>query len=121
MPRVVHFDIAAKDPEKAIAFYSKVFGWKFSTWGGPMEYWLIATGDEKEPGIHGGMSKGEPDKARVLTIGVPNLDATLKQITAAGGKIVMQRSPIAGVGWIAAFQDTTGNELSVMQSDPAAK
>ncbi len=28
MPRVVHFEIPADDPERAIEFYRQVFGWK---------------------------------------------------------------------------------------------
>lgn len=28
MPRVVHFDITADDPERASKFYTDVFGWR---------------------------------------------------------------------------------------------
>ena len=28
MSRVVHFEIPADDPERAVEFYKKVFGWK---------------------------------------------------------------------------------------------
>jgi predicted enzyme related to lactoylglutathione lyase len=55
MPRVVHFEIHADDPQRAIAFYSKLFGWEFNSWGGPMEYYLIKTGPEESRGIDGGM------------------------------------------------------------------
>ncbi len=41
MPRVVHFEIHAGEPERAIRFYEKVLGWSFQKWEGPMEYWLI--------------------------------------------------------------------------------
>ena len=30
MPRVVHFEIHADDPERAIRFYHSVFGWNFT-------------------------------------------------------------------------------------------
>jgi predicted enzyme related to lactoylglutathione lyase len=53
MRRIVHFDLPADDPNRAQKFYSEVFGWKFAKWDGPMEYWMITTGDEKEPGING--------------------------------------------------------------------
>ena len=33
MNRVIHFEIPADDPEKTIAFYRKVFGWKFQQFG----------------------------------------------------------------------------------------
>ncbi len=43
MPRVVHFEIHATDPEALVAFYSGLFGWSFTRAEG-MEYWLIETG-----------------------------------------------------------------------------
>ena len=54
MPRVVHFEIHADDPERAISFYQSVFGWQFQKWEGPLEYWMIITGpgiNEGTPGI----------------------------------------------------------------------
>src|SRR5215469_1323983 len=44
MPRVVHFEIHAQEPERAARFYSEVFGWEITKWGGPVDYWLIKTG-----------------------------------------------------------------------------
>jgi len=44
MPRVIHFEIPASDPERASAFYKKTFDWKIEKWPGPTEYWLVTTG-----------------------------------------------------------------------------
>ncbi len=38
MPRVVHFEIHAGDPTRAVNFYQKIFGWTFQKWEGPMDY-----------------------------------------------------------------------------------
>ena len=54
MPRVVHFEIHATEPEQLIAFYSGLFGWTFTKAEG-MDYWLIGTGPPDEPGIDGGL------------------------------------------------------------------
>lgn len=54
MPRVVHFEVHADDPERAANFYSGVFGWELAKWEGPQDYWLITTGPDDEPGINGG-------------------------------------------------------------------
>ena len=54
MPRPIHFEIPADQPERAIAFYQQVFGWRFQKWEGPMPYWLVQTGGEG-PGIDGGL------------------------------------------------------------------
>ena len=59
MSRVVHFEIPADDPERAINFYEKVFGWRFEKWEGPIEYWLVKTGPEDQPGIDGGLTRRE--------------------------------------------------------------
>ena len=53
MSRVVHFEIHAGDPERAVGFYTKILGWKFERWG-TEEYWLITTGPDSQPGINGG-------------------------------------------------------------------
>jgi len=44
MPRPVHFEIPAQNPEKLIGFYQTVFGWTAQKWDGPMPYWMITTG-----------------------------------------------------------------------------
>src|SRR4051812_48595280 len=54
MPRPVHFEFTAEDPERAAKFYGDVFGWKIQKWDGPVPYWLIETGKDV-PGIDGGM------------------------------------------------------------------
>ena len=58
MPRVIHFEIHADDPSRAVKFYTEVFGWKIEKWQGPMDYWLVYTGKE-EPGIDGAIMKRE--------------------------------------------------------------
>src|SRR5262249_60785108 len=66
MPRVMHFEIHADNPERAVGFYTKVFGWSFKNWGGPMEYWLVTTGPDGQPGINGGARRppGPPPRGR---------------------------------------------------------
>ena len=55
MARPIHFEIPADDPQRAIAFYSAALGWKAQKFDG-MEYWLMATGEQGEPGIDGGIA-----------------------------------------------------------------
>src|SRR5512137_10683 len=109
MPRVGHFDIMSEQPERTIEFFSKVFGWKFHKWGGPMEYWLVGTGEDAEPGIDGGLGRGKPVTSDVvLTITGIKLDATLKAVEAADGKVLRPRVAIQGVGWYAGIQAPDG-------------
>jgi predicted enzyme related to lactoylglutathione lyase len=54
VPRIVHFEIHAENPERAVKFYSEVFGWSFQKWD-VAEYWLIKTGSPNQPGVDGGL------------------------------------------------------------------
>ena len=122
MSRVIHFEIPAADPEKLSAFYQKVFGWKFDKWAGPMEYWMIVTGKDGQPGINGGMMRKPGGIASTTnTIGVDSVDAAIASATKAGGKLVMPKTPIPGVGYFAYCEDTEGNMFGVMQADSNAK
>jgi len=122
MPRVIHFEISAEKPERAIKFYEKVFGWKIAKWEGPVEYWLITTGRENEPGIDGGLGRRtEPEASTVNTIDVPSVDKYIKKVKANGGTIVSPKHAIPGIGYIAYFKDTEGNIFGMMESDESAK
>ena len=123
MSRVGHFEIAAEDPERAIAFYQNVFGWKFDKWKGPFDYWLITTGEGSEPGINGGLNrKTEPGPpCTVNTIMVASVDATLKKIVKNGGKVTREKTAIPGVGYLAYCTDTDGVVFGIMESDISAR
>ena len=129
MPRPIHFEIHAGDPKRAIGFYSQLFGWTFTKWESPMEYWLIKTGEPGTMGIDGGLlpRQGEAPtpmqavKAFVCTVDVPDLAATLKRVAELGGKVVVPTMPIPTVGWLAYAIDTETNVFGMMQMDASAK
>jgi uncharacterized protein len=129
MPRVVHFEIHAENPERAVRFYSSVFGWTFQKWAGPADYWLAMTGSPDQRGIDGGLlvrrgpapTEGQAVNAYVCTMDVASVDDTIAAITAKGGTVAMPKMPVPGVGWLAYAKDTEGNIFGVMQADPTAK
>ncbi len=123
MPRVVHFELGAVQPERAVEFYRKVFGWEITKWEGPQDYWLIMTGEEKEPGIDGGLAKrGDAPFPQPVTntIDVPSVDEAIKKVEANGGEILVPKSPVPGVGWLSYFKDTEGNIFGMMEADESA-
>ena len=62
--RILHTMLRVGNLQRSIDFYTKVFGWKFSKWDGPMDYWIISTGQSPEPGIDGGlMPRRDPNRA----------------------------------------------------------
>jgi predicted enzyme related to lactoylglutathione lyase len=121
MSRVIHFEIPASDPERASAFYKKVFGWKIEKWPGPTEYWLVTTGPEGTPGINGGLMKNTDVKTTTNTIGVESVDGAVDTVKKAGGKLIVPKTAIPTVGYFAYLQDTEGNLFGVMQADKNAE
>jgi predicted enzyme related to lactoylglutathione lyase len=121
MPRVVHFEVSADDPERAVVFYKDVFGWEIHKWEGPQDYWLIKTGPDGQPGINGGLfvRKG-PMTGHVNTIDVPSVDEYLAKIEASGGTIALPKMAIPGIGWLAYAKDPEGSIFGIMQADSSA-
>ena len=136
MNRIIHFEIHAGDPERAVKFYKNVFGWEIHEWviaGVQMKdenrYWLVSTGPETEPGINGGIvfrsgappANGQGVNAYVCTIGVANLDKSVGKVLKSGGSIIIPRMAVQGIGWWANCRDTEGNIFGMMQEDTNAK
>jgi predicted enzyme related to lactoylglutathione lyase len=122
MPRVVHFEFTADDPERAEKFWAETFGWKIQKWEGNQPYWLVSTG-EGNPGIDGGIM-GRPDfapgQATICTLDVDSVDDVVGKVEAAGGSVVVPKIPIPDVGYLAYCKDTEGTVFGVMQSDSSA-
>ena len=129
MPRVVHFEIQAADPQRAMRFYADLFDWKFNKFAGPMDYWLIVTGEPGQPGIDGGLlrrngaapAEGQPVNAFVCTLDVPSVDACLAAALKSGATRAVDKMAVPGVGWLAYLKDPEGNIFGIMQADPSAK
>jgi len=121
--RVIHFEIPAKDTQRAVAFYKKAFDWKIDKYGSEeMNYFLVSTGEDKEPGINGAIAeKDDLHPTTVNTISVVSVEDAAKKIKAAGGKVLGQKMAVPNVGYMAYCKDTEGNIFGIMQVDPKAK
>src|SRR5688572_28512484 len=116
MARVTFFEVPADSPDRAMKFYKEVFGWQFDKWDGPMEYWLVKTGKDGERGIDGGlMKKSDNFPAMRNVIDVSSVDEYSAKISSNGGKLLMPKTEIPGIGFFALFQDTEGNVFGIMQ------
>jgi predicted enzyme related to lactoylglutathione lyase len=120
MLRVVHFELAADDPERAVKFYSDIFGWKIEKWAGPVDYWLITTGKD-EPGIDGALGRRGEIMEGANTINVPSVDEYISKIEASGGKVVAPKNTVPGVGYVAYCQDTEGATFGIIEEDTSAQ
>jgi len=120
---IVHFEIPADDAEKLRKFYIELFGWKIEKMPGPMEYWTIETVpvDDKgmpiRPGVNGGMMKRQhPEHKPVNYIAVESVDKYSKKIEELGGKIIVPKQEVPGIGWWAFALDPEGNSFAIFQS-----
>jgi uncharacterized protein len=126
MARIVHFEVHAANPERAAKFYATVFGWTFRHIPA-IDYWMISTGEG--PGIDGGMlrRRGDPPvpgqavNAHMCTIGVDDIDASMKAALEAGATLALPKMAIPNTGHVAYLTDPEGNIFGVFQDDPAAK
>jgi hypothetical protein len=121
MPRVVHFEIGADKPDRAVKFYRDAFDWKIETWGEPLDYWLCTTGPNDQMGINGAITK-RPDKGffTVNTIGVANLKEAMARVRAAGGRVLgggagREFDEIPGIGLFVYCEDTEGNRFGMLE------
>ncbi len=125
MFRIIHFEVAADDPKKLSEFYSKVFNWKFNKWEGNMDYWLVATGSDKDMGINGGfMKKPGPAGAGqnvVNTLEVPSVEDFIEKVKKNGGKVLTEKMPVSGMGYAAYCKDPQGNVFGIFKTDKNAK
>jgi len=127
MPRVIHFEIVADNPERAMKFYKEVFGWEFNKWDGPQDYWLVRTGEDSQPGINGGLTpktnQGSGNTGGRITnsIDVPSIDEFSNKISMEGGKVLSPKMPIPGVGYLPICEDTEGISFGIIQYDRNAK
>jgi predicted enzyme related to lactoylglutathione lyase len=124
MGRVIHFEIQADDTDRAERFYTSVFGWAVQHYGGPVDYRLLTTGPDDQPGINGailrrpvpgGSEDAQPVNAYVCTIGVDSIEDTERAVVDAGGRQVVERMEVPGVGHLSYFKDTEGNVFGALQ------
>ena len=121
MSRITHFELPTTDLAVSRKFYETVFGWKLTKWEGPMDYWLISTGDPATPGIDGGLGGAANEfKGTVNTVEVANIDETIAKALANGAQIVMPKDAIPGMGWLAYIREPGGAAMGLMQMDPGA-
>ena len=126
MGGVVHFEIPADDQKRARKFYQEALGWRIEPVPG-MDYSMVITTDMDDDGqpaaagaINGGMMAREGQiTAPVITVDVPDIDATLKSVEALGGSVVMPKNEIPGMGFTAYFKDPEGNVMGLWENLPA--
>jgi len=115
--KICYLEIPAILAEDSAAFYSNIFGWKVRQRGdGNLAF--------DDSGCVSGTWVKEADRApeertRVYIM-VDDIQQALRQIEAAGGKVLTPRTSIgSGMDAFAAFADPAGNEFGLYQEPDA--
>jgi predicted enzyme related to lactoylglutathione lyase len=122
--RIVHFEIEARDRERAKTFYAQAFGWEMQQMAPDMgEYVVVITGDSKEPGgINGGIftpPTGDKElNAFSCVVAVDNIDTSMADVKSAGGELLGDKMDIPTIGTFIRCKDTEGNIFSMLQPLP---
>ena len=108
-----HIEIPSPDLQKAMAFYSEVFGWKSEM---VMEkYAVFSIGDTGTGGGFDASLTPAPEKTGPqLVISVDSIEKVLPLIRAKGGTVTKEKTDIGdNYGFYACFTDPNGNHMQV--------
>jgi uncharacterized protein len=110
---VVHWELWSEDPARIADFYQEVFGWTIRAIP-ELNYRAVETGGKG--GINGGIMKPQrgpwPGKL-AFYIDVDDLEDYSRKVQQAGGRIVVERVDVPGVGQLALFEDPEGRVLGM--------
>jgi predicted enzyme related to lactoylglutathione lyase len=122
---VVHFEMPYDDAKRVAAFYEQAFGWGMQPFGEDMGNYVLAQttetveGRPTNPGaINGGFFPKRadmPGQHPSVVIAVKDIQAAMKNVKTAGGKVLGEPMTIPGIGLYVAFNDTEGNRASLLQ------
>jgi len=120
--KLTHFAIHIDNMERAKKFYDKVFDWGFNSYG-PDDFLQIKADKSENGELIGALQsrKYSPVSENLIglecSIGVENIDETIERVKSNGGKLLLPKTLIPSVGWVAKFLDTEGNLICGIQYD----
>jgi predicted enzyme related to lactoylglutathione lyase len=128
MPTIVYFQIPSDNIERSKEFYNQLFGWKIdkfpeSNTPEGMENWTVTTTDDKgNKALGGGMSKRQMPQQQITNfIDVKSVDEYSSKVEKLGGKVVVPKTAVPGMGYYAVCVDTENNSFGIFESNESAK
>lgn len=121
MATIVHFENPYDNIERSKKFYRELFEWKIEKWPGiehtADEYWMITTTDDNgNEALRGGMMKRQNSQQGITNyIGVDSVDDYSSKVQQLGGKIVVPKTSVSGVGFFAVCIDTENNTFAILE------
>jgi predicted enzyme related to lactoylglutathione lyase len=102
---IVYFEIAGPRGAGLREFYAGVFDWQIDA--------TAAVPAASTGGLRGGLREDPAEK--IFYLGVPDINAALERIEAAGGIVILPRTVVPGVVTYALFLDPAGNRLGLAE------
>jgi uncharacterized protein len=131
MPTIVHFEIPSYDIQRSKKFYSELFGWTIEKFQGTdsnmpsdMEYYIITTTDDKgDKALRGGMLRRQNPQHQGITnyIDVKSIDEHSAKVEKLGGKVILQKTAVPGMGYFAICLDTENNTFAIWETNSTPK
>ena len=115
--RFVWHELLTSDPEAATSFYTKLIGWGTQAWdGGPSPYQMWMNSGTPVGGV-----MQLPDEAKqqgaipswLVYIATPDVDETIKDAEARGGRVLTGPLDVPTVGRVAVMADPQGAVFAV--------
>jgi predicted enzyme related to lactoylglutathione lyase len=110
------FEIPVSDMNRALKFYSTIFGVELTTMEAMPGYNMAMF--PAEEGVGGALLHGEgyvpsQEGTVVYLNGGENLGTVLDKVEVAGGQVIMPKTDLGENGFMAHFADTEGNKVGL--------
>ncbi|MFB3763930.1 MAG: VOC family protein [Methanotrichaceae archaeon] len=115
------FEIPADDLQRARKFYSELFGWSIeeSKASSLNDRLIIKTGNGNA--ISGSLTKRQrPGQTIVNYIDVSSTDRYIVKIQHLGGKVLVPKTAVPGMGYFVVCEDTEENAFGIWENDLSA-
>lgn len=114
---VHYFEIPVTDMDRAVRFYSAVFGFTFNCQTVDGYEMALLPRTAGATGATGALAKGDvyvPSKSGpVIYFDVPDIDSVLNRAKAQGAEILYPKKNIGEAGYVAEIQDSEGNRIAL--------
>ena len=117
--RIMWLELASSDIPASAKFYQELFDWPILK-DEQMDYTMTAfEGDATGVGFSAvSEEQGVTPGSVLVYVDVADVDATIARAKELGAPILLDKTEIPTVGWMAIFGDPGGNRIGVMQSMP---
>lgn len=115
-----YFEIPVTNLERAMKFYSTVFGCEFSRENIHGNEMALFPYNGKNSGITGALAKGETYKpstsGTLIYLSTEGIEKTLEKVKSQGGEILFPKTAAGEYGYVAEFKDVEGNRIALFES-----